>query len=105
MAMLKLNRLHLHFADDNGWRIEIKKYPRLTEVGSRRVERPGKVFPERRNPRQGEPTGENGFYTQDDVREIVRYAEERHIEIIPEVEMPAHSNAALAAYPLLAWRA
>lgn len=102
MAMLKLNKLHLHFADDNGWRIEIKKYPLLTEVGSCRVERPGKVFPERRNPRQGEPTIEEGYYTQDDIREIVRYAEERHIDIIPEVEMPAHSNAALAAYPLLA---
>lgn len=102
MAMLKLNKLHLHLVDDNGWRIEIKKYPLLTEVGSRRVERSGKTFPERRNPRQGEPTVEKGFYTQDDIREIVRYAQERHIEVIPEIEMPAHSNAALAAYPLLA---
>ena len=101
MAMLKLNKLHLHLVDDNGWRIEIKKYPSLTEIGSCRVDRPGKTFPERRNPRQGEPTVEKGFYTQDEIREIVRYAQERHIEVIPEIEMPAHSNAALAAYPLL----
>lgn len=101
MAILKLNKLHLHLVDDNGWRIEIKKYPLLTEIGSCRVDRPGKTFPERRNPRQGEPTVEKGFYTQDEIREIVRYAQERHIEVIPEIEMPAHSNAALAAYPLL----
>ena len=101
MAMLKLNKLHLHLVDDNGWRIEIKKYPLLTEIGSCRVDRPGKTFPERRNPRQGEPTVEKGFYTQDEIREIVCYAQERHIEVIPEIEMPAHSNAALAAYPLL----
>ena len=101
MAMLKLNKLHLHLVDDNGWRIEIKKYPLLTEIGSCRVDRPGKTFPERRNPRQGEPTVEKGFYTQYEIREIVRYAQERHIEVIPEIEMPAHSNAALAAYPLL----
>lgn len=102
MAMLKLNTLHLHLVDDNGWRIEIKKYPLLTEIGSRRVDRPGKNFSERRNPRQGEATVEKGYYTQEDIREIVRYAQERHIEVIPEIEMPAHSNAALAAYPLLA---
>ena len=102
MAMLKLNTLHFHLTDDNGWRIEIKKYPLLTEIGSRRVDRPGKNFSERRNPRQGEPTIEKGYYTQDDIREIVAYARERHIEVIPEIEMPAHSNAALAAYPLLA---
>ncbi|MDO4164529.1 MAG: family 20 glycosylhydrolase [Bacteroides sp.] len=102
MAMLKLNKLHLHMVDDNGWRIEIKKYPLLTEVGSRRVERPGLCFPERHNARQGEPTVEKGFYTQDDIREIVKYAQERFIEVIPEIEMPAHSNAALASYPMLA---
>lgn len=102
MAMLKLNKLHLHLVDDNGWRIEIKKYPLLTEIGSRRVDRPGKSFPDRRNPRQGESTVEKGFYTQEEIREIVRYAAARHIEVIPEIEMPAHSNAALASYPLLA---
>lgn len=71
MGMLKINTLHLHLVDDNGWRIEINKYPLLTEIGSRRVERPGKSFPERHNARQGEPTVEKGFYTQEDIREIV----------------------------------
>lgn len=61
MGMLKINTLHLHLVDDNGWRIEIKRYPLLTEIGSRRVDRPGKSFPERRNPRQGEPTVEKDF--------------------------------------------
>lgn len=102
MAMLKLNTLHFHLTDDNGWRIEIKKYPLLTEIGSQRVERPGKAFPERLNARQGEPTVPKGYYTQEDIREIVAYAATRQIEVIPELEMPAHSNAALAAYPLLA---
>lgn len=102
MGMLKINTLHLHLVDDNGWRIEINKYPLLTEIGSRRVERPGKSFPERHNARQGEPTVEKGFYTQEDIREIVAYAAQHQIEVIPEIEMPAHSNAALAAYPLLA---
>ena len=102
MSMLKLNKLHLHLTDDNGWRIEIKKYPLLTEVGSRRVERKDIPFPARKNARQGEPTVEKGFYTQDDIREIVAYAGQRQIDVIPEIEMPAHANAALAAYPLLA---
>lgn len=102
MGMLKINTLHLHLVDDNGWRIEIKRYPLLTEIGSRRVDRPGKSFPERRNPRQGEPTVEKGFYTQEDICEIVAYAARHQVEVIPEIEMPAHSNAALASYPLLA---
>lgn len=99
MAELKLNKLHLHLTDDNGWRLEIKRYPRLTSVGSRRVERQGKYFPERRCQEKGEPTVEKGFYTQDDMREIVSYAQQRFIEVIPEIDVPAHSNAALAAYP------
>lgn len=102
IAMLKINTLHLHLTDDNGWRIEIKKHPLLTAVGSRRVEREGLLFHERHNQRQGEPTVEKGFYTQDDIREIVAYASAKCIEIIPEIDMPAHSNAALAAYPMLA---
>ena len=102
MSMLKLNKLHLHLCDDNGWRLEIRKYPLLHEIGSRRVERPGEYFSERLNARQGEPTVPGGYYTQDDIREIVAYAAERQVEVIPEIEMPAHSNAALAAYPLLA---
>ena len=102
MSMLKLNRLHLHLCDDNGWRLEMKKYPLLHELGSRRVDRPGEYFSERMNARQGEPTVPGGYYTRDDIREIVAYASQRQIEVIPEIEMPAHSNAALAAYPLLA---
>ena len=102
MAMLKINKLHLHLTDDNGWRLEIRHYPKLTEVGAWRVERDGIPFPDRRNPQPGEPTPVGGFYTQDDIREIVAYAAERCIEVIPEIDMPAHANAALAAYPELA---
>ena len=103
ISLLKINTLHLHLTDDNGWRIEIKKHPLLTAVGSRRVEREGLFFHERHNQRQrNEPTVEKGFYTQTDIREIVAYASSRCIEIIPEIDMPAHSNAALAAYPMLA---
>lgn len=99
IAMLKLNTLHLHLSDDNGWRIEIKKYPRLTSVGAWRVDRGDTPFPDRKNPGREEPTPIGGFYTQDDIRDIVAYAAERHVEVIPEIDMPAHSNAALAAYP------
>lgn len=99
MAMLKLNNLHLHLTDDNGWRVEIKKYPRLTSVGAWRVDRGDVPFPDRHNPSPGEPTPVGGFYTQDDIREIVQYAAVRQINVIPEIDLPAHSNAALAAYP------
>lgn len=102
MGMLKLNKLHLHLTDDNGWRLEIKQYPLLTSVGSKTVSREGLVFPERRNARQGEPLVDGGFYTQEDMKEIIAYAGNRQIEVIPEIAMPGHSNAALAAYPLLA---
>ena len=102
MGMLKLNKLHLHLTDDNGWRLEIKQYPLLTSVGSKTVKRTGQVFPERRNARQGEPLIDAGFYTQEDMKEIVAYAMNRQIEVIPEIAMPRHSHAALAAYPLLA---
>ena len=102
MSMLKLNKLHLHLTDDNGWRIEIKRYPKLTEVGAWRVDRPDTPFPARRNPEPGEPTPVGGFYTQDDIREMVAFAAEHCIEVIPEIDMPAHANAALAAYPELA---
>ena len=102
MSMLKINKLHLHLTDDNGWRIEIKKYPKLTDVGAWRVEREGVPFPARRNPQPGEATPSGGYYTQDDIREIVAYAADRYIEVIPEIDMPAHANSALAAYPELA---
>ena len=102
MGMLKFNKLHLHLTDDNGWRLEIKQYPLLTSIGSKKVKREGLVFPERRNARQGEPLVDGGFYTQEDIKEIIAYAANRQIEVIPEIAMPGHSNAALAAYPLLA---
>jgi hexosaminidase len=85
LAFHKMNMFHWHLTDDQGWRIEIKKYPRLTEVGAWR-NNPG-----------GERYG--GFYTQDEIREVVRYASERYVTIIPEIELPGHASAALAAYP------
>lgn len=101
MAMLKLNKLHLHLVDGNGWRLEIKKYPRLTEVGAWRIAREGD-FSQRKNAKPGEPTPVGGFYTQEDMKEIIAYASARQVEIIPEIEMPAHTNSSLAAYPELA---
>ena len=94
MAAYKLNRFHWHLTEDQGWRIEIKKYPRLTEVGAWRNSKVlgwGEVKPD------GQRYG--GFYTQKDAREIVHYAQERFIEIVPEVDIPGHSQAAVAAYP------
>lgn len=100
-AMLKVNKLHFHLVDDNGWRLEIKKYPKLTEIGAWRVDRE-EPFPARRNPKKGEPTPVGGFYTQEDIKEIVAYASARQVEVIPEIEMPAHTNSSLAAYPQFA---
>ncbi|TKT04998.1 beta-N-acetylhexosaminidase [Streptomyces lasalocidi] len=97
MAAHKLNVLHLHLTDDQGWRVEIRRHPRLTEVGSWRSRtklghRASPLWDER-------PHG--GFYTQDDLREIVAYAAERHITVVPEIDVPGHSQAAIAAYPEL----
>ena len=101
-SALKINTLHLHLTDDNGWRMEIKQYPKLTEVGAWRVDRP-EIFPGRQNARSAdEPTPIGGYYTQDDLRDIVAYASDRYINVIPEIEMPAHSAAAIASYPNLA---
>jgi hexosaminidase len=100
IARYKFNRFHWHLTDDNGWRIEIKSLPRLTEVGAWRVERHGQ-FGSRRDPEAGEPATYGGFYTQEDIREVVQYAKERYIEILPEIDVPGHSMAALAAYPEL----
>jgi hexosaminidase len=97
MALHKLNTFHWHLTDDQGWRLEIKKYPKLTEVGS--VRKQTLVGHAGSKQYDGNPYG--GFYTQDDVREIVTYAAERHITIVPEIEMPGHSRAAIAAYPEL----
>lgn len=96
-AMHKLNRMHWHLTDDQGWRIEIARYPKLAEVSSWRRESQVGAQPD--CPGDGRPHG--GFYTQHDIREIVGYAAARHITIVPEIEMPGHVQAALAAYPEL----
>ncbi len=90
LAAFKINRLHWHLTDDQGWRIEIKKYPRLTTVGSERTE--------------GDSSRYKGYYTQDEVRDIVAFAAQHHIDIVPEFEMPGHEMAAIAAYPELSCR-
>ncbi len=107
MALLKMNTFHWHLTDDQGWRIEIKKYPLLTEVGAWRdstrlreniwrndkwIWYDAKLYSER---------SVGGFYTQEDIREIVTYAAKRHITIVPEIEMPGHASAAIASYPWL----
>lgn len=97
MAAHKLNVFHFHLTDDQGWRLEIARYPKLTEVGSWRART---RFGHRASPLWEEkPHG--GFYTQDDIREIVAYAAERHITVVPEIDVPGHSQAAIAAYPEL----
>jgi len=101
LALHKLNRLQLHLTDDQGWRIEIRRYPRLTQVGAWRrqtiVGRPDNDSTKWRF--DGQPHG--GFYTQDDIAEIVAYARARFVTLVPEIEMPGHSQAAIAAYPEL----
>ena len=100
LSLHKINRFHWHLTDDQGWRIEIRSYPQLTAVGSRRAQTlVGRYSSKGPNQYDGIPYG--GYYTQDDIREIVRYAAERHIEVIPEIEMPGHGLAALASYPWL----
>ncbi|MBN1199621.1 MAG: family 20 glycosylhydrolase [Bacteroidales bacterium] len=101
LAMYKMNIFHWHLTDDNGWRIEIRKYPKLTEVGAWRVDRENLPWRERPQQQAGEQATYGGFYTQDDIREIVQYAAQRYITIIPEIEMPAHSVEVLSAYPNL----
>ncbi|MCY3865010.1 MAG: beta-N-acetylhexosaminidase [Chloroflexi bacterium] len=96
MALYKFNTFHWHLTEDQGWRLEIEKYPRLTEIGSQRAESPIPADPKRTD---GKPYG--GYYTQDEARQIVAYAAERGITIMPEIELPGHSLAALTAYPQL----
>ncbi|MCU0471430.1 MAG: family 20 glycosylhydrolase [Arcicella sp.] len=98
LARLKFNTFHWHLTDDQGWRIEIKSYPKLTSVGAWRVQRTGKWW-EREPAKEGEERSYGGFYTQEDIREIVKYAQDRYISILPEVDVPGHSLAILAAYP------
>jgi hexosaminidase len=97
MALLKMNVFHWHLTDDQGWRIEIKKYPKLTEIGSRRKD--SQVGGWNSDKFAGVP--HEGFYTQEEVKEIVAYAEQLHIQIVPEIEMPGHASAAIASYPEL----
>jgi hexosaminidase len=97
MAMHKLNILHLHLTDDQGWRLEIRRYPKLVSTGAWRSESQLGAAPD--SPSDGRPHG--GFYTQDDMREIVGYAAARFVTVVPEVDVPGHSKAAIAAYPEL----
>ena len=87
LAMLKINKLHWHLTEDQGWRIEIKRYPKLTSIGAKRTEGDGSIH--------------EGFYTQEQIKEVVAYAQARYIDVVPEIEMPGHALAALAAYPEL----
>jgi hexosaminidase len=100
ISKYKFNTFHWHLADDQGWRLEIKSRPRLTSVGAWRVKRYGR-FGENAPPKPGEAATDGGFYTQDDVREIVQFAQERNVTIVPELDIPGHSMAAVAAYPEL----
>ncbi|MEO5790046.1 beta-N-acetylhexosaminidase [Gelidibacter sp.] len=97
IAMHKMNTFHWHLTEDQGWRIEIKKYPKLTEIGSKRY---GTIIGH--HPGTGnDETEYGGFYTQEEVKDIVKYAAERHVTVIPEIELPGHASAAIAAYPFL----
>ncbi|MFL6550704.1 MAG: family 20 glycosylhydrolase [Povalibacter sp.] len=100
MALHKLNVLHWHLTDDQAWRVEIKKYPKLTSVGAWRVPA-GAGAAADIDPTTGKPRLYGGFYSQDDVRDIVAYAKQRHITIVPEIETPGHASAPIAAYPEL----
>lgn len=102
LAMLKMNVLHLHLVDDQGWRIEIKKYPKLTEVGAWRVDQEDVIWNARLSVDPDEKGTYGGFLTQEELKDIVKYAATKNIEIIPEIEMPAHVSCAIAAYPELA---
>ncbi len=101
LALLKMNTLHLHLVDDQGWRIEIKKYPKLTDVGAWRVDREHEHWNSRTPQKKGDKTTYGGFYTQEDIKEIVAYATKLGIQVVPEIEMPAHVTCAIAAYPEL----
>ena len=97
IAMHKMNTFHWHLTEDQGWRIEIKKYPKLTEIGSKRY---GTIIGH--HPGTGnDETEYGGFYSQEEVKDIVKYATERHVTVIPEIELPGHASAAIAAYPFL----
>ncbi len=96
MSQYKFNTFHWHLTEDQGWRIEIKKYPKLTEIGSKR---PESVKERNLTPYIGDGIPHGGFYTQDEIKDVVKYAKARFITVIPEIELPGHASAALAAYP------
>jgi hexosaminidase len=96
LAMHKMNTFHWHLTDDQGWRIEIKKYPLLAQIGSKRRET---IFEKNFDPYIGDNTPVEGYYTQDQIADVIKYAALRHITVVPEIEMPGHAQAALAAYP------
>ena len=105
MAIHKFNTLHWHLTDDQGWRLEIKKYPLLTEVGSKRAQTlKGHFYNGVQESHRFDGTPHGGYYTQEEAREIVRYAAERGITVVPEIEIPGHAQAAIAAYPWLGVR-
>lgn len=101
MSLYKFNVFHWHLTDDQGWRIEIKSYPKLTDIGAWRVERHGRFGKDIKEPQDGEKATYGGYYTQEDIKEVIRYAAARNITIVPELDVPGHSMAALAAYPEL----
>lgn len=100
MVQFKFNMLHLHLSDDQGWRIEIKSLPKLTETGAWRADRTGR-WGDFTKPSPGEPKTYGGFYTQEDMKELIQYAQDRFVTIIPEIDVPGHSLAAVASYPEL----
>ena len=97
LAQYKINTFHMHLVDDQGWRIEIKKYPKLTEFGAWRDLTLIGHIRDKTKKFNIEKTG--GFYTQEQIKEVVKYVQDRHITIVPEIEMPGHAQAAIAAYP------
>jgi len=101
LAARKMNHFHWHLVDDQGWRIEIKKYPELTSVSAWRVDRENLPWDERPDQKADEKATYGGFYSQDEIREIVAYAAKLNIEVVPEIEMPAHVSCVFAAYPEL----
>lgn len=96
LALHNMNRFHWHLTDDQGWRIEIKKYPELTQIGAQRKET---VIGRNSGKYDGKPYGEGMFYTQDEIRDVIAYAQERFITIIPEIDLPGHQLAAITTYP------
>lgn len=102
MALYKLNKFHFHLTDDHGWRIQIDRYPELTEIGAWRVDRSNVPWGEAEPARKGEKCTYGGYFSKDQIREIVAYAALRHIDVIPEIEMPGHSSAILKAFPQFA---